>query len=39
MEGDGGGVPTWWEEAGFGRICSTFWRFFRHGTLNLPELS
>jgi len=39
MEGNGGGLPKWWEKAGFGRMCSTFGRFFRHGMLNLLELS
>ncbi len=27
MEVDGGGLPKWWEKAGFGRMCSTFCRF------------
>jgi len=38
MEGNGGGLPKWWEKGGFGRMCSTVWRFFRHDMLSLLEL-
>jgi hypothetical protein len=27
MEVKGGGLPKWWEKVGFGRMCSTSWRF------------
>jgi hypothetical protein len=33
-----GGLPKWLEKAVFGRMCSTVWRFLRHGMLNLLEL-
>jgi len=39
MEGNGSGLPKWCEEAGSWRMCVTFWRLFRHGMLNLLELS
>jgi len=38
MEGNGGGLPKWWEKAGFRRMYSTLWRSFRHGALNLLGL-
>ena len=28
MEGNGGGVPKWWEKVAFRRICSTSLAFF-----------
>lgn len=29
--GNGGGLVKWWGKAGFGRVCSAFWLFFRGG--------
>ena len=37
MEGNGGDLPKWWGKADFGRMCSTFWRFFRHGILEFSR--
>jgi len=27
ITGSDRGLPKWWEKAGFGRMCSTVWRF------------
>jgi len=39
MEGNGGGLPKWYEKASSCRMCVTFWRLFRCGMLNLLESS
>jgi len=27
IEGNGDGLPKWWEKVGYGCMCSTSWRF------------